>query len=66
MGNIFDLVDGGNKVPRQIPDLPPGARIVDPHTGMWTVEDGGVVVDTNKTWHCGYCRDRVRCIADGA
>lgn len=66
VGQIFDLVDNDNIVPRQIPDLPHGARITDPGKGLWVVEEGGQIVDTGSTWHCSYCRWRDRCIEDEA
>lgn len=59
--------DAGALVPRSIPELPTGARITNPAQGTWTVlnEDGAIVL-TGKTWHCGYCSQRERCIKDGA
>lgn len=65
---VLELVDAGVDVPRHIPEeMPPGARIVDPHTGRWekVVVDGDVakVVDAGKTWVCDYCDQRPNCLA---
>jgi hypothetical protein len=66
VNKVLALVDDHQTVPRQIPDLPHGARIVNPANGMWVVKDGDDVVDTGTTWHCSYCRNQLRCLEDGA
>lgn len=64
---ILDLVEAGTLPPRSTPEIPPRARIVDPRTGAWTITDeAGQIQGNGKTWVCGYCRNRDRCLADGA
>lgn len=64
--SIMDEAGRPDAVPRQIPELPAKARIVNPLNGMWTVEDEtGSIVDSGTTWNCDYCRWRDRCVADG-
>lgn len=63
---IIAVVDAGDLPPRQIPGLPSGSRITNPQTGLWEVTDGnGTITQSGKTWHCGYCWNRDRCLADG-
>lgn len=57
-------------VPRHIiePDIPAGAEITDPESGMWVkvVPGERAVEATGDTWHCAYCNFRDLCIKDGA
>lgn len=49
-------------------EVPAGAIVQSTRTGAWTVvgADGDTIVDTGKTWMCGYCRHRDQCEKDGA
>lgn len=70
MAAVVALVEQGKLAPRAIPagDIPHGARITDPNKGTWELRDanGEQVLQIGKTWHCGYCWDRDRCLSDGA
>lgn len=49
------------------PDMPVGAVVVNPHSGMWHLVLDGNVAQAGKTWVCpSYCSHRDICIADGA
>ncbi len=64
---ILQVVDARELAPRAIPDLPTGARIVNPGNGVWEVRaEDGSITDSGKTFHCAYCNQRDRCLADGA
>lgn len=69
MAKIIEIVEEGGLPPRSIndPEIPVRARIVDPTTGKWELLDPGTgaIRMTGTTWHCGYCENRKRCIADG-
>lgn len=67
MQKILAFIDNGQLPPRTTPDMPKGARIVDPMTGSWTLTDSnGDILQSGKTWNCDYCSQRSRCIEDGA
>jgi hypothetical protein len=61
MAGVLRLADGGTLAARKIPDLPPGAEITDPSSGVWRVEEDGLVVDTGSTWACGFCSWQTTC-----
>lgn len=69
VSKILEIVDAGGLPPRAIadPEIPKRARITDPSSGAWTVTDpeSGAIVQAGKTWWCGYCWQRDRCITDG-
>lgn len=67
MNKILDYVDNGELAPRQIPDkdIPPKARIVDPSTGRWELQQDGMVLDSGSHWLCAYCPYQSQCISDG-
>lgn len=58
----------GQTVPRNIvdSDVPPGAVVSNPTTGLWVVRDeAGLVTDSGSTWQCDYCSMRDKCLEDG-
>lgn len=61
---ILKVVDDGGLPPRAIPELPKGARIVDPAKGAWTVETSDGIVASGSTWQCGYCPFQSLCCDD--
>ncbi len=62
LAGILALLDEGKLAARKVPDLPPGAEIVDPASGRWEVRDGDAVVDTGSYFMCrGYCNYRTLC-----
>lgn len=64
---IIEIVDEGALPPRHHPEIPAGARITNPATGLWSVQDDdGNIVMSGNAWVCDYCWNRDRCIADGA
>lgn len=67
MARILEIVDAGDLPPRQIPDpeIPKGARVTDPSTGTWQQIQDNKIIAAGTTWHCGYCSQRSRCLADG-
>ncbi len=67
MQAVLDVVEKGDLPPRSIPDLPKGARIMDPSKGAWTQFDaaGDKILNVGNTWQCGYCWDFQRCVDDG-
>lgn len=66
---VLEFVDAGELAPRAIadPEIPAKARITDPSTGAWQVVDptSNQIISAGKTWYCGYCWNRDRCIKDG-
>jgi hypothetical protein len=69
---IVQFIDEGRLPPRSSPEIPSGARIVDPDGGIWNLmvrdqnaAEGERIARTGSTWICGYCDFRDRCIADG-
>ncbi len=68
LNEIINQVDNAWRLPRTIPDpdIPPDAVIDDPSNGLWVVRDAeiGGIVDSGKTWHCNYCNQQSRCVAD--
>lgn len=45
---------------------PAGAVVVDPNEGWWVkTDEDGMMVDRWKTWRCGYCDFKDRCLTDG-
>lgn len=65
---VMRAVDADVLVTRELvdPDYPVGATVQNPMTGSWTVNEQGMQVDAGKTWMCGYCNQRARCMTDGA
>lgn len=68
---VVGTVDAGLMPERAIPDpeIPDGAVIVDPSKGFWQVRDKVgfatfEVTDAGTTWHCNYCDQQKRCVAD--
>ncbi|MBU6430682.1 MAG: hypothetical protein KGR26_16810, partial [Cyanobacteria bacterium REEB65] len=68
MGKAVEWVDAGKLLPRQIPDLPHGAEIVDPSSGRWEqrTPDGQSLVGSGSWWGCGYCPFQGKCVEDKA
>lgn len=64
---IHKAVDANKLAPRAVEDwdIPSGARVTDPKKGLWVIEKDGAIVQTGKTWQCGYCNQLDRCLADG-
>lgn len=61
---ILELVDQGELAPTEIPDpeIPRGARVVEPSTGRWELRgDEGEVLDSGTTYHCIYCNQQSNC-----
>ena len=62
--------DGGGitDIPRSFsesdPDMPHGAEISDPATGIWSHVINGDLIGKGKTWQCNYCRYQDLCISD--
>jgi hypothetical protein len=58
-------IDG---VPRSFsgsdPDIPEGAEIVDPATGMWSHVIDNSLLAKGRAWQCNYCRYQDRCVDD--
>lgn len=63
---VRQVIAGGDLPPRVTPDMPAGARIVDPQRGAWSIIVDDQVHGTGSVWQCDYCDFRSRCIADGA
>lgn len=65
---ILKMVKSGKLAPRHTPEMPKGARIIDPTTGAWTLEDEreGTTYDTGSYWGCGYCKYRTVCADTGS
>lgn len=62
---VLKYVDAGKLPPRQVPELPKGARITDPKDGSWQVlDDEGNMTGFGSYWGCNYCPHQQRCIAD--
>lgn len=62
LAGILTLLDDGLLAARKVPDLPPGAEIMDVPSGRWEVRDGDAVVDTGTYFMCrGYCNYRSLC-----
>lgn len=64
MKRILEIIDEGQLPPRSVPDLPQGARIVDPRRGTWQISQDGAITDAGSTWMCGYCSFTERCADD--
>lgn len=63
---VHELVVKGEPVPAAVddPEIPRGARIVDPSTGRWQVTAvDGQVIESGTYWGCGYCWHRSHCAA---
>lgn len=64
---VVELADEGTLAPRFAPlEMPGGARVQDPATGVWTLERGGSVLETGTYWGCSYCSHQQQCVSDGA
>ena len=61
-------VPGIEGVPRSFsesdPDIPDGAVIIDPKTGIWTQYEDETIISKGKAWQCNYCRYQDRCVSD--
>jgi len=61
-------VPGIEGVPRSFsesdPDIPDGAEIADPATGIWHHSISGDLIGKGKAWQCNYCRYQDRCVDD--
>ena len=61
-------IPGIEGVPRSFsesdPDIPDGAEIVDPATGIWHHSINGDLIGKGKAWQCNYCRYQDRCVDD--
>jgi hypothetical protein len=66
MSKAVEWTDAGKSVPRQVPDLPVGAVIVDPSSGRWEQRAAGgeSILQSGSTWMCGYCAFQAKCIED--
>lgn len=64
LSKILAVIDKGEMPPRAIPDLPKGARIVNPMKGAWTVETADGITETGSTWQCNYCPFQTHCAND--
>lgn len=65
MTRVLEFTDDKQLVPRFEPEMPAGARIVDPSKGTWQQVKDGSIVAAGSTWMCNYCSWRSRCIEDG-
>jgi len=61
-------VPGIEGVPRSFsesdPDIPEGAVISDPATGIWHQHQDGALIAKGKAWQCNYCRYQDLCVSD--
>lgn len=62
--NVVHRFDVGEELPRHMPGMPQGARIINPKTGQWVLREGDNIIDTGSVWQCGYCSYQDRCIKD--
>ncbi len=68
---IVGIVNAGaNHAPRSTPDMPAGARIVDPMKSKWELWDHktGLMTQTGQLWNgkfCDYCQYRDKCLEEG-
>ena len=66
MSRAMEWVDAGRMPPRQIPDLPHAAVIVDPSSGRWEQKspDGRSLIGSGSFWGCNYCPFQGKCVED--
>ena len=65
LGEVLRQTDVGEDVPRWTPDLPVGAEITHPATGLWSLVDGGHITMSGTYPLCaGYCSHHATCMAD--
>lgn len=61
VAKVLELADQGLTAPRKGVEMPAGAEVVTPSSGVWQVVDDGEVVDVGSTWECDYCRYQTLC-----